>query len=153
MSNIAKLSSTKGKNKLRKHSDKLVTRTLHLLDRVYKLSEGQPNDKLLLVQALEKYLEIMPYLRPKLTAIALGDLEDDGSISPARVRQHALAAIKEMQQLADGEIIEGQATELPETQVLQLPDSKPITMMDSQSQPVTDDPDQVVDRNARASDI
>ena len=74
------VSHTKGKNKLRKHSDKIVTRTLKLINDIYQNAYETNNiaDKR---AALQLYLELFPYIRPKMMSIAPGELQEDGSIS------------------------------------------------------------------------
>ncbi len=77
------VSSKRGKERLRKKSDMLVGRTLKLLDKLYQASKQDEASKEDIKAALQAHLEILPFIRPKLQAIAPGELDDEGGISPA----------------------------------------------------------------------
>lgn len=93
------ISSKRGRNKLRSKSDMIVGRTLKLMDALYKDSmsdQGTPQQR---KDALMLYIDILPFIRPKLSAIAPAELDQDGNmVTPA---MHA-AIIREIQSMDEG---------------------------------------------------
>ena len=74
--------SKRGKNRLRKNSDKLVTRTLKLLDRLYQDANQEDSSKEDIWRAFEAYVQIIPYIKPRLQAIAPAEMDVEGNLTP-----------------------------------------------------------------------
>jgi len=74
------LSSKRGKNRLKSKGDMLVTRAFKLSDLLYKqaMNSGKAID---IQRAFEAYIQILPYSKPKLTAIAPAQLDLDGNLT------------------------------------------------------------------------
>jgi len=94
------VSSKRGRERLRKHSDKLVSRTLKLLDKLYQAANQDDSSKDDIKAAVQAHLEIMPFIRARLSAIAPGELDDEGGISPNLARTIA-ERIQEQRLLLD----------------------------------------------------
>ena len=72
----------------RRHGDKVVKNTLRLFDKLVQAADAPGATKEDIKTAVSFGLEIFPYLKPKLTAIAPGVLDADGHIiAPDRVAQ------------------------------------------------------------------
>ncbi len=82
------ISSKRGKNRLLKSGDKLVTRTLKLLDMLWRAAnkEGAHFDTIL--TATREHREVLAYIKPKLQAIAPMSLDSElNVIAPEEIRQ------------------------------------------------------------------
>lgn len=90
------ISHAKGKARLRRNSDKLITRTLKLLDNVWQYANNNPNNIDAQRIALQAHTEIMPYLRPKLQAIAAAEMNEAGEMTPLIRQQIARELADEM---------------------------------------------------------
>ena len=81
--------SKRGKNKLLRNSERLVTRTLEILDLLYLGATGPDAKKSDIVDAARMHLEILGYIKPKLQAIAAATLTEDGDMIAIQVRRIA----------------------------------------------------------------
>ncbi len=79
------VSSKKGRNRLKKSGDKLVSRTIDMLEQLWKLAEDNPT-KDNLATALSYYIQVLPFVKPKLQAIAPAELDENNDITPLRLR-------------------------------------------------------------------
>ena len=84
-----KLQSKRGHNRLQRSSEKLVTRTLKLLDKLYQTANQDDAKKSDVVDAARMYLEVLSYIKPKLQAIAASTLTEDGDLIAIQVRRIA----------------------------------------------------------------
>ncbi len=76
------ISSVRGKNKLRNKSDMIATRTLKLLNFLYQQANQEDSSKEDIWRAFEAYVQIIPYIKPKLQAIAPAELDSEGNLTP-----------------------------------------------------------------------
>ena len=83
------IQSSRGRNKLLRSSEKLVNRTLKILDLLYDTATSPEAKKSDIVDAARMYLEIMSYVKPKLQAIAPAQMGDDGDLVAIQVRRIA----------------------------------------------------------------
>ena len=70
-------------------SEKLVTRTLELLDTMYRLAAADGASRDEVREATRLHLEVLSYIKPKLQAIAPAQMEEDGSLIALQVRRIA----------------------------------------------------------------
>ena len=70
-------------------SEKLVTRTLELLDTMYRLASADGASRDEVREATRLHLEVLSYIKPKLQAIAPAQMEEDGSLIALQVRRIA----------------------------------------------------------------
>ena len=82
------ISSKRGKNRLKNKSNKLVTETLRLLDKLSAIAE-ETGDKQDIARALQAHLEILPFIRPKLQAISPAEMDETGGLSAIRTQRLA----------------------------------------------------------------
>ncbi len=75
------VSSKRGKNRLRKHSDKHITNTLALLGKLLDIAEESGN-KEDIYRAYQAHIELIPYIKPKLQAIAPAEMDNEGNLTP-----------------------------------------------------------------------
>ena len=83
------ISSKRGKNKLHKHKDRHITRTLSLLNKLWSMANKDNASYQQVRDAVQSHIELMAYLSPKLQAVAMGELDDAGNLNPIKVRQLA----------------------------------------------------------------
>ena len=81
------ISSKRGKNRLLKQSDKILSRSLYLCDMLYKQACEQPNNINAVKQAYDAYAELIPYIKPKLQSISV-DATVDTNIDVNVVRSY-----------------------------------------------------------------
>ncbi len=84
-----RIQSKRGRNRLLHNSEKLVTRTLKLLDKLYQAANQDDAKKADITDAARMHLEILGYIKPKLQAIAASTLTEDGDLVAIQVRRIA----------------------------------------------------------------
>jgi len=82
------ISSKRGKERLRAQADRLVTQTIRLLDELNRIAEesGKAED---IRAALNSHIDILPFIKPKLQAIAPAQLDAEGDLTPQVATQIA----------------------------------------------------------------
>ncbi len=94
------ISTKRGKNRLRKHADRIVTDTLSLLKELLRIAEDSKN-KEDIYRAYQAHIELIPYIRPKLQAIAPAEMDGEGGLTALQVRRYADVLEEAKQSYAD----------------------------------------------------
>ncbi len=101
---VKRLYSKRGEKALYKHSGRIINSTLSLLNKMIQTAEQETASKEDIQKALSACIELMPYLRPKMMAVAQGELSSDGDIvSPARY-QALIEIARQAQVLPDTQV-------------------------------------------------
>ena len=82
------VSGKRGKNRLRKHTDRIVTDTLALLKELLRIA-NESGSKEDIYRAYQAHIELIPYIKPKLQAIAPAEMDKDGGLTALQVRRYA----------------------------------------------------------------
>lgn len=75
-------SSAHGRTKIRKHGERYVNRTLALLDRLYAQAKRKDASFDDIKAAYDAYIQVLPFIKPKLQAIAPAMLDAEGDLTP-----------------------------------------------------------------------
>lgn len=70
-------------NALRRHANRHVRRTVHLLNLMYNQAIKEGVSFRTLSEVVSTHIEVLPFLLPKLQAVAMAELQEDGTLTPA----------------------------------------------------------------------
>jgi len=68
---------------LRRHKRRHINRTLRLLNKLYIQANKEDASPRLVSEVLSAHIEVLPFILPKLQAVAMAELQEDGTLTPA----------------------------------------------------------------------